>query len=330
MAQADSTVFPARARSILKGDTIRCSAPEIRDQVLHNATSTLMEHLSTIYLSGGYGRPEIRGFGMGLPAFASGGGVLPSDLELFLRLAALPHFRERRSRINIFCVGNSFGYSTLALALVFGPRARVAALDAHETRHGKDSDVANGTSITRRLARLNGLNVRVHVGTSPFDVGDVLRHEGMAQSSGQDHSGAIDLAFIDGAHTDQNQWDDFAALRRHMRRGSGIIVLHDVTLSRMYRSLHAIQVDVGTPARIYRSINHCNEFGTVLIAPGAEPALPSGLGPVLGLPKRSSWHPILAPTYPAAISARSSLLSGDLQLDEEPRPDSRDRYLMKG
>ena len=68
----------------------------------------------------------------------------------------------------------------------------------------------------------------------------------------------------------------------------------------------------------------------MLIAPGAEPALPSGLGPVLGLPKRSSWHPILAPTYPAAISARSSLLSGDLQLDEEPRPDSRDRYLMKG
>ena len=203
-----ATVTPVRSRHMLKGDTVRCDAVGARDANLHNATLQLSEQLANIYVAGGYGRPEIRGFGMGLPGFASGGGVLPSDLELFLRLAGLPQFQERgggaeprRRSINVFCIGNSFGYSTLALALAFGPRARIVALDAHETRNGKDSMVASGTNLTRRLAKLQGLNVRVHVGVSPFEVGSGLRHERMAYAPGQDRAGGIDLAFIDGAHT---------------------------------------------------------------------------------------------------------------------------------
>ena len=83
------------------------------------------------------------------------------------------------------------------------------------------------------------------------------------------------------ARRDQNQWDDFAAVRPHMRRGSGIFIFHDVTLARMYRSLHAIQQDAAGPVRVYRSVNHCNEFGTALLASGSEAALPSTFGPAL-------------------------------------------------
>jgi hypothetical protein len=117
------------------------------------------------------------------------------------------------------------------------------------------------------------------------------------------------------ARRDQNQWDDFAAVRPHMRRGGGIFIFHDVTLARMYRSLHAIQQDAAGPVRVYRSVNHCNEFGTALLASGSEAALPSTFGPALSLPPRSTWNPILAPIYPANINARSSQLSGDLLLD---------------
>ena len=150
------------------------------------------------------------------------------------------------------------------------PRARIAALDAHETQTGRD--VSTGTNLTRTIAHAAKLNLRVHVGASPFDVAEVLIHEGMASSSG-----GIDIAFIDGAHTDAQQYADYAAVRPHMRRGAGLVLLHDVTLTRMYRSIHAIEMDDrATSHAETRGVVHpwvgqkllkCNEIKSLIVRP---------------------------------------------------------------
>ena len=312
--------IPVRSRSPSKGDTVRCSSTPSGDEALLNGTASLMARIAALYVKHGRRPPERHGFGMTLPGLAAGGGVAASDIELFIRLAQLPVLRTRR-RLNVFCIGNAFGYSTLALALSF-PHARIAVLDAHETRQGKDRGVSEGTNLTRAIVRSNGLDVRVHVGASPYDVGDVLRHEGMAAAGGsageEAPHGAVDVAFIDGAHTDANQWSDWAAIRPHLRpRGASVVILHDVTLSRMYRSLHAILAESSEPARIYRSVNHCNEFGTTIL--GA--AIPSTFGGIIQIPRRAAWVPITAPIYPAQLRQAGGginveQLTGDLQLDE--------------
>ena len=324
--------IPVRATNRYKGDTVPCR-PDLamRDESLAKATAALIARLAALYIAAGYPAPTQHGFGMGIPGFHAGGGALPSDLELFIRLRRLPQFQQQyhhsKRPLNIFAIGNSFGYSTLALALTF-PHARIAVLDAHETRQGKDANVMQGTNLTRSIIQANALNAHVHVGVSPYDTAEVLSREHMAvpltpaigrgsQATTSDRGG-VDLVFIDGAHTDSNQWEDFASVRRHLRRGSSIAILHDTTLSRMYRSLHAIAADVSEPIRIYKSLNHCNEFGTALIAASAS-ALPAGFGGALQLPGRAKWNPIPVPLYPSQMGG-ANRLSGALELDESARP----------
>lgn len=80
---------------------------------------------------------------------STGTGILNSDLELFQRLRRhLP--RSPRA----FVVGNAFGFSTLALALVFGGGS-VDAIDAEV--EGRCNRI--GSSLTRRIAKASELNV---------------------------------------------------------------------------------------------------------------------------------------------------------------------------
>lgn len=345
-------------------DFMRCTHdPSGQAEGLLNATEELAARLGDLYVAEGQPRPFVGGRKRGsrgsvLPGVATGGGALISDLELLVRLSQLLS-TARHAPLNIFGIGNAFGYSTLALALAF-PGARIAILDAHELRgkgRGIDVDVGKGTNLTRRIARANGLDVRVHVGASPFDVSEVLLREGMA--------GRIDLAFIDGAHTDNNLYMDFTAVKQHMLMHHGIVIFHDVALSTMYRGIHAIEMDAraseaahghaphehashrapghaagGSEAaaadeadegsgmvmrtRIYHSANYCNEFGTALLDLGtAAERVVAQLGPRLRLPERELWSPVAAPIYPQELMrGGASVLVGHLDFDESPRPSS--------
>jgi hypothetical protein len=68
----------------------------------------------------------------------------------------------------LFIIGNSFGWSTVALSL-FNPQSQVVAMDA-----GMDCNSTEGLQGTNKIARKAGLNVEAVQGVSPQDVGTVL------------------------------------------------------------------------------------------------------------------------------------------------------------
>lgn len=112
----------------------------------------------------------------------------------------------------VFAIGNSLGWSTLALALA-NPGARVLAIDA-----GTDRNAAEGIRLTNRIAQEEGLAVSVVAGVSPGDVAQILRDENMS---------SIECAFIDGYHSVEQVVLDFAAVSRAAAPGC-VYLFHDV------------------------------------------------------------------------------------------------------
>ncbi|MBL6935283.1 MAG: class I SAM-dependent methyltransferase [Alphaproteobacteria bacterium] len=100
--------------------------------------------------------------------------------------------------LRIFVIGNSFGWSTLALALL-APQAKVVAIDA-----GFDENSLEGISLTNRIASEEGLDVTVVEATAPQDVAAVIAEH---------LDGAVDFALIDGKHTNEQIVLDFDAVR---------------------------------------------------------------------------------------------------------------------
>lgn len=228
---------------------------------LHNTTSEaidvarkvyeLRSRLGDMYESVGMPRPVLKasGEGMQLPGYPTGGGCHDVNLELFVRLAArMPDTRQ------IVIIGNAFGLSTIALSFLF-PRARVDAIDAEKEGAGN----ARGSKVTADIAQRHGLNVHVHAPFfSPWDVPRALAHLG---------PGSVDLAFIDGLHTDEQQYMDFTVLQPYMRaNGNFAMVFDDVYMTMLWKSLELIRLllPVGSGMRVheYRPLNICNSFGT--------------------------------------------------------------------
>ena len=222
----------------------------VHDPILLHKVSSLQEQLNYLYTQAGAPKPTMkpgshchgRGCGLWLPGFPTGGGALPYDLELFIRLAdTMPHVTS------IFGIGNAFGYSTLALALVF-PSARIDVLDAEVEGRAN----AFGTNITRIIATSHNLNVHVHKGLSPWDIHKYVHTP-------------VDIALIDGLHTNSQQNMDFISMFPHMKQSSHVMILHDVQLGKLNDSLAMISEHYGGHVRAYDSVNFCNLYGTTLL-----------------------------------------------------------------
>ena len=69
------------------------------------------------------------------------------------------HFRDFISPRRIFIIGNAYGWSTIALGLIF-PEAKIVAIDPD----------AVGVELTNRLIATNGLSAKAVVASSPADV----------------------------------------------------------------------------------------------------------------------------------------------------------------
>ena len=134
---------------------------------------------------------------------------------------------------NIFIVGNSFGWSTLALALM-APRSRVVALDACFT-----PDTKAGLVLTNLIAQEEKLNARALRGVSPADVPQVVSEQ---------LGGAIDLAFIDGNHTNEAALADFRAIRPHLRVGS-VVLFHDAQTFNLFDGVKREEAEIGWAAQ---------------------------------------------------------------------------------
>jgi hypothetical protein len=166
--------------------------------------------LATLF-TGDPARPNYRDIGQ---------GIAVSELYFFECLARVFHPRD------IFIVGSGFGWSTLGLALMF-PDARVVAID----NMSLGEDVGMGIELTRRIASAEGLNVTVVEGASPEDVPRAVN----------DHlSGGIDLAFIDGLDTDEQQALDFRAVSAFLH-DPGVIAFHHVLLLKLLRGFREIE-----------------------------------------------------------------------------------------
>ena len=135
-----------------------------------------------------------------------GGGIAFTEIAFFEALC------ERIQPRTIFIVGNAFGWSTLALALM-NPSARTVAIDLCPR-----PDEARGLEVTNALARRAGLDVRAIKGKSPDDVAAVCAREVETP---------IDLVFIDGGHTPSQQTLDFTACR-NVAAPDCVYVFHDV------------------------------------------------------------------------------------------------------
>jgi hypothetical protein len=128
--------------------------------------------------------------------------------EIYFLECLFARFRPQR----LFVIGNSIGWSTLALALL-NPQSRVLAIDA-----GFDRNADDGILFTNAVAREEGLAVQVVAGKSPEDVAEILRRQSMVP---------IDFAFIDGLHSVDQVQLDFHAVRAHAASDC-LYLFHDV------------------------------------------------------------------------------------------------------
>src|SRR5215813_4352656 len=123
----------------------------------------------------------------------------------------------------LFIIGNSFGWSTLAIALL-NPRSKVVAIDA-----GFGRNTLAGLDLTNQIARAAGLNVVAVRAISPQDIPSVFAA----------HFGAPpEFAFIDGLHTNEQVVLDFRAVKA-VAAPNPVFLFHDVHEHNLNRGLAA-------------------------------------------------------------------------------------------
>ncbi|MEV4295960.1 O-methyltransferase [Microbispora rosea] len=140
-----------------------------------------------------------------------------SPYELYFLQSLCEHIEPRR----IFTVGNSFGWSSLSLAML-NPAAKVVTLEL-----GQDEFTFEWIERTNAMALSQGLDVTVVRGASPRDVPEVVA--GLLD-------GEVDLAFIDGEHSPQQIEDDFEAVRP-FATPDALFVFHDIVGFGLWRHL---------------------------------------------------------------------------------------------
>lgn len=160
----------------------------------------------------------------GKPLSTGGGGISLSELNF------LECLRSAADYSSLFVIGNSGGWSTLALSLLW-KQAQTVAIDCglmeasnklfemlDYDRHQGDSKRDFGIVLTNELARENGLNAKAVLGMSPQDLARVISDECPAPPQ---------LVFVDGGHSNEQLIKDFEGLQ-DLVDPNCIFVFHDV------------------------------------------------------------------------------------------------------
>lgn len=174
-------------------------------------------------------------------------------------------FGQVRPAESIFVVGNSFGWSTLVLALA-NPGSHVLAIDA-----GYDENSLPGLDLTNRLATRLGVDVVAQRGVSPQDVAAAV----------QEHFAAgIDLAFIDGYHGADQIVADWRAVRPFLRPG-GVALFHDIVFVDLLEGYERVLHESGW----HGAILHATASGMGMVADSPTPALQRLVTAFAGTPR---------------------------------------------
>ncbi len=137
----------------------------------------------------------------------------------------LEHVLAAYTPARALIIGNSMGWSTLALGLLMR-RGKVVAMDV-----ASDPAMREGLALTNRIAARHNLPVRAVQGTSPQDVAAIVDAE---------IGGSVDFAFIDGLHSNDQVVRDYLAV--HAKAAPDAVYLfHDV----VFCDLHAGMTEIG-------------------------------------------------------------------------------------
>src|SRR5580692_228928 len=159
-------------------------------------------------LFGDFGAAGFTWFIKGRESLTNGLGI--GAQEVYFLECLLDRFHPK----SVFAIGNSLGWSTLAMALA-NPEGRVLAIDA-----GFDARAREGIDFTNRVAEAENMTIRVVAGKSPDDVATVINDAEMPP---------IEFAFIDGTHSVEQVQVDFRAVRAHADPGC-VYLFHDVAM----------------------------------------------------------------------------------------------------
>jgi predicted O-methyltransferase YrrM len=157
--------------------------------------------------------------------------------EVYFLEHLLAAFQPKRTLI----IGNSMGWSTLAIGLLTARGGKVVALDM-----APDAAMREGLAMTNRIAKRHKLPVSAVQGVSPRDVARIVKTE---------LKGKVDFAFIDGLHTNEQVVLDFRAVREYATPDA-VYLFHDVSLFDLHAGMREIaklagaapQLILGTPS----------------------------------------------------------------------------------
>ena len=196
-------------------------------------------------------------------------GIAPSEIFVLEHV-----FRDWHPR-TILVIGNSFGWSTLALALL-NPRARVIALDA-----ALDNFTRAWVDETNALAQAASLNVLAVAGSSPQDVPATLLNDGVD---------TLDFVFVDGHHSNDQLVEDYTATVPFSSAGT-VWLFHDVEYWDLREGVETVRTRGNLQAhRLLRTASGM----AALLRDDARPEVAAALRPFeLGVRSR----PLLAALY---------------------------------
>ena len=127
---------------------------------------------------------------------------------------------EQTKPKNILIIGNSYGFSTVFLALA-NPDAKVIAFDKYRTE---------GIKTTNKLLR--GLNNKeVIQASTPDDIPSIIDTK---------FDGKIDLVLIDAVHTNDVQTAEFDILDSHLSENA-VVIFHDVVSCKLLDSFEYVK-----------------------------------------------------------------------------------------
>jgi predicted O-methyltransferase YrrM len=138
-------------------------------------------------------------------SLTAGLGISLQDLYFFECL--FERFRPR----TCFVIGNSWGWSSIAISLII-PNSKVVAID-----NAIEPQFAEGLNFTNQVAAEEGLNLVAVQASSPHDVPDIIKSKFVTP---------IDFVFVDGHHTKEQVFLDFNATWPFSTRNT-IFIFHD-------------------------------------------------------------------------------------------------------
>jgi len=135
-----------------------------------------------------------------------GGGISLAEICFFEALF------ENYKPNSLFIIGNAFGWSTLALAIL-NPSSKVVAIDMCPRPAERE-----GIRVTNIIGEKVSADVVARIGTSPNDIEAIVTSE---------FSDKLDFVFIDGGHTNEQLLQDFQESQKFASEQC-VYVFHDV------------------------------------------------------------------------------------------------------